>query len=280
MKLTLMIEASPSVIAGILATLPDGATVSTPAPAAPSPLPTPVPPMPSPAALAPGAGDDGEDDGPVNAAAPATDVNGLPWDERIHAATKATKADGSWRARRNVSADLVQQVEAELRARNAAAPAPTPPALAPAPVPLPVPPMPIPTPEPVAAAPAPLPVPLPTPPAPEPVAAVAPPVPPVPTPTPEPVAATPAPAAVAAPPVTEQAPNYTSFMTHLTEQMGKRDAAGAPLVHVEYLATLAAEISTAFAPHGHPPLTVITDIVNNQQMVDYAIGAMQRDGKW
>jgi len=43
----------------------------------------------------------------------------VPWDERIHAGTKSTKADGGWKAKRNVDKALVAQVEAELRAAMA-----------------------------------------------------------------------------------------------------------------------------------------------------------------
>jgi hypothetical protein len=43
------------------------------------------------------------------------DIQGLPWDERIHAANKTKNADNSWRKRRGVDAGLVAQVEAELR---------------------------------------------------------------------------------------------------------------------------------------------------------------------
>lgn len=63
---------------------------------------------------------------PAPAASPATpdrDVNGLPWDGRIHASTKVRNADGSWRAKRAVHPETVRIVEAELR-QNAAAPAP------------------------------------------------------------------------------------------------------------------------------------------------------------
>lgn len=48
------------------------------------------------------------------------DVNGLPWDARIHAGNRAKIADGSWRRRRGVDAELVTTVEAELRALMAA----------------------------------------------------------------------------------------------------------------------------------------------------------------
>jgi hypothetical protein len=44
-----------------------------------------------------------------------TDIHGLPWDERIHAGSKALNSDGSWRGKRNVDAELVAEVTAELR---------------------------------------------------------------------------------------------------------------------------------------------------------------------
>lgn len=43
------------------------------------------------------------------------DKNNLPWDARIHAASKAVNADGTWRQRRGVDRELVATVEAELR---------------------------------------------------------------------------------------------------------------------------------------------------------------------
>lgn len=49
------------------------------------------------------------------------DVNGLPWDARIHAGTKAKNADGSWRYMRGVDKEnLVPEVEAELKQALAA----------------------------------------------------------------------------------------------------------------------------------------------------------------
>lgn len=59
--------------------------------------------------------------GPVSLAAGAApagvelDKHGLPWDNRIHAESKAKIADGSWRKKRGVDPTLVAQVEAELR---------------------------------------------------------------------------------------------------------------------------------------------------------------------
>jgi len=75
---------------------------------------------------------------PPSAAAPAApptaapaasgerDSKGMPWDGRIHSATKAKVADGSWRYKRGSDDAVVAQVEAELRAAQAApVPAPT-----------------------------------------------------------------------------------------------------------------------------------------------------------
>lgn len=78
----------------------------------------------------------------VNDTPPATDKNGLPWDERIHAGTKALNGDGTWKKRRGVDDATVAAVTAEL---TGAAPAPTP-----EPIPAPQPePTPAPTPAPV-----------------------------------------------------------------------------------------------------------------------------------
>lgn len=44
------------------------------------------------------------------------DVDGLPWDERIHASTKTKTADGRWKKKRGVSDDVKAQVENELHA--------------------------------------------------------------------------------------------------------------------------------------------------------------------
>lgn len=48
--------------------------------------------------------------------APTADLDsaGLPWDERIHAGTKTTNKDGTWKTRRGVDKALVEQVKAEL----------------------------------------------------------------------------------------------------------------------------------------------------------------------
>lgn len=78
-----------------------------------------------------------QDDETTNAAPPATDKNGLPWDERIHAGTKALNADGTWKKRRGVDDATVAAVTAEL---TGAAPQPEPtPAPQPDPTPAPAP---------------------------------------------------------------------------------------------------------------------------------------------
>lgn len=76
---------------------------------------------------APGtAANDDDDNGPANASAPDLDKSGLPWDERIHAKTKAVNSDGTWKKRRNRDEAAVPGIEAELRAKVAAMPAPQP----------------------------------------------------------------------------------------------------------------------------------------------------------
>lgn len=70
-----------------------------------------------------------------------TDVDGLPWDERIHAGTKTKKATGQWKAKRNVDPATVKAVTDELRQVMGLDDAPTPPPVTPpadAPTPPPV----------------------------------------------------------------------------------------------------------------------------------------------
>lgn len=56
----------------------------------------------------------------VDVGAPDLDSAGFPWDERIHAASKATNADGTWRKRRNLDDATYDAVMAELRAAHGA----------------------------------------------------------------------------------------------------------------------------------------------------------------
>lgn len=51
----------------------------------------------------------------ATSALPDRDADGLPWDERIHSSSKARNADGRWKAKRGVPADVVERVRAELR---------------------------------------------------------------------------------------------------------------------------------------------------------------------
>lgn len=121
-------------------TPPPAATAEAPAPAqnatvpeAPSDSPN-EPAEPAPAAASPGTASE--------ATAPhgvELDSDGLPWDSRIHAGSKGKLAKTKqWKKKRGVDPELVEEVEAELRAAMSASPAnpveakPTP---APAPAP-------------------------------------------------------------------------------------------------------------------------------------------------
>ena len=206
---------------------------------------------------------------------PDVDKNGLPWDERIHSPSKAINQDGSWRGKKGVSAEEKAAVTAELTGKpqiqtnpedrqDAVAapvtppmpqtqPAPTPPQAA---APMPVVEQ---APQPVVTPPMPQTQPAPTPPqaaAPMPVVDQA----------PQPVAqpASTPPQAAANP---QQA--FQNFMQTLAPQMQ------AGVVDTNHLAGLTNEIATAF----NVQLSAITDIANNQQMIDYAIGCLTRDGK-
>lgn len=118
--------------APLAASIPPTAPASTVAPSAPAPT------APTTTTL-----------GPVSSGAVAAtggvelDKHGLPWDNRIHAESKAKIADGTWRKKRNVDPGLVAQVEGELRQLMGAPAAPLAVSTAPS----------VPTPPPVTAAP-------------------------------------------------------------------------------------------------------------------------------
>lgn len=57
-----------------------------------------------------------EDDGEPAADAPTADSEGLPWDARIHAKSKGTNQNGTWKRGRNVPDATWDAVRAELRA--------------------------------------------------------------------------------------------------------------------------------------------------------------------
>lgn len=61
----------------------------------------------------------------VDVGAPDRDSAGIPWDERIHSASKATVGDGTWRRRKNTPDETYDAVMAELRG-GSAEPDPTP----------------------------------------------------------------------------------------------------------------------------------------------------------
>lgn len=71
----------------------------------------------------PSAEDESDDDDTPNDNPPELDAAGFPWDERIHASTKTTNKDGTWKLRRNVDKDLVEQIKAEFTGQQQTAPA-------------------------------------------------------------------------------------------------------------------------------------------------------------
>lgn len=73
----------------------------------------------------------------ASAVTSTVDSQGLPWDARIHASSKAQNADGTWRLKRGLQKDYLDKVTAELR-QVMAIPAPSPgPQLVPPPPPAP-----------------------------------------------------------------------------------------------------------------------------------------------
>lgn len=68
---------------------------------------------------------DADDEGPTNTAAPETDKNGVAWDARFHASSKAIVADGSWRRKKGLT-DAEKAAADEYDASGNAAPVETP----------------------------------------------------------------------------------------------------------------------------------------------------------
>ncbi len=103
----------------------------------------PPPPPPGPATTTPAAVAPATTPATPAAVAPAAttaelDAEGLPWDARIDAASKKKlQRGGTWKLKRNVDAEYVEQIKAELRAAIAAGtpPAGTPPPVNPPPPP-------------------------------------------------------------------------------------------------------------------------------------------------
>ena len=254
MKTTLTLTASISVIARIVELIQEEGLGDTLTDTTPAPASAPTPTLP-----------------PVSAAMPVapthtlTDTSGLPWDERIHAGSKTTKADGTWTRRRGVDDATYKSVEAELRAQAGLGnPQPQPVAIpqpaATSPVPVAAPAAPVATAIGATVA-APVPSSVPTAPA------VAPTL-------PEPVAPQPAPAV--APVVSGPPTNLHELMTALTPltQSGT--------VTAEYLSGIIAEVNTAWVTHlGGKTLNGLGDIAAFPQfpIAGYIWQLFQRDGK-
>lgn len=108
--------------------------------AAELPSEDPAPPVVPPGAFVPPAPPAAEQPDPPPAAEPPAsppappvgaelDKDGLPWDQRIHAGSKALNVDGTWRLKRNTDPALIESVKAELKAAmSAPGPATAPPA--------------------------------------------------------------------------------------------------------------------------------------------------------
>ena len=240
MKFTLTItDATEAEIRAFLNKAPSGSNVTVQQPGSPA-----VPAMPTTTAIPPSQlNDDDDDNGPENTNAPERDTNGIPWDERIHASSKALTDKGVWRKKRGVSDSYYAEVEAELKAA-ATQPAPAIPAMPEQP-----------------AAPAPS---MPAMPEQPPVAAPA--MPQMPAMPEQP----------AAPAPQQQTLDFNGFMMHLGSKMGALGADGNPIITPDYLAKITGELATAF----NRPMNAITDLSTNPDMIRYAVQLLQRDQKW
>jgi hypothetical protein len=255
MQISLKLSGSPAAIIAFLQTVPADLLGATHAPTAPA-----MPVFSEPVGTLGGAQIVGDDEEAGVASTSATDIHGLPWDERIHAGNKTTNKDGSWRRRKGVAEALVLAVEAELRGSSISVP------LAPVPLSQPVAPLmpPMPMPEPVA-----VPMPLPSVAIPQPVAMAA----PAPTPLPEPVVMV-QPAPVAAPVAPAGDLDFTGFMGHLTTLMGTGR------VTPDYLVEKVQQINAAYAPYGGAALNSITDLGSDPTKMTYAVQLMTAEGRW
>lgn len=92
-------------------------------PITPAPVPMPVPPPPV-ANVPRETIADVPRHNPFAPIAPGVekDLNGLPWDGRIHSRTKSKTVDGLWRYMRGIDPAVVSQVESELRQATGAPP--------------------------------------------------------------------------------------------------------------------------------------------------------------
>ncbi len=187
-----------------------------------------------------------------NANAPQFDAANMPWDERIHSKAKTMTADNHWRKRKGVDAATITAVENELRSRSAPQMHQAPPMQPPQQF---------------------------TPP-PMPNTTYAPP------PMPQhqaPPAYTPGPPMHQAPPqMPPPQPNvapgldFQGFMQELTSRMQAKDANGNPLLHIEYLASVCARLSATLGRQ----FNVITDVGEDKNAINTAIGIMRQDQRW
>lgn len=138
------VEANPAGAAAFISqAAQDPAAVFGGGAVAPAPLAASIPPPatpnivvpPPPANIAPTTPTHGVASSGAVASSVDLDSKGLPWDERIHAGSKAKVKDGSWRMKKELDPAHVAAVEAELRGRmsgNLVVPtASTPPLVAP-----------------------------------------------------------------------------------------------------------------------------------------------------
>ena len=115
---------------GAFPPLPDAAAIAVAAPSATAPAAasgSSAPPLPAASSHAAASAPVPPAASPAPAGTVKIDSAGLPWDERIHASTRALIADGTWRKKRNVNLNYCSAIEAQLRA-EAGLPAPAPPA--------------------------------------------------------------------------------------------------------------------------------------------------------
>lgn len=253
-------------------------SVTTTASQTAAPVPTPMPHAPLAMPPVPQGDDDDGDDGAIPGAPPVdttglVDSAGLPWDERIHAETRATNGDGTWRKRRKVDPTVVAAVELELRGNSPAGVSPPPPPVTMPPIPMtpaiPAPPQGAVTMPPAVTAPVAMPVAAPVPQA----------LPPIATALPQP----------------SDTMDMPTFMQGLTQQLQKSDVDGSitgtpgrKVIDADYMIGICGEVSTAFiaANYIQQPLRALTDIgglpdnAHQTAFLNYTIQLFQRDNRW
>lgn len=176
----------------------------------------------------------------VNESSDELDINGLPWDERIHSSNRKKNKDGSWQKRRGVDEEVVKEVAGELMAETA----PEMPVTQEVQVETPV----------------------------EPVAQAVnleewkqPEIPAMPVQQPE----------TPAIPVTQPAPVASTTPKDFNSLIARIQAAIQSGEGVQYLQKVVTELNIAFTTN----MNAITDIMGNQAMIEYAFTILEKDGK-